>query len=108
MLSAMNSGFRINIENFKKMGHETAMLADELYPWYKIPQSMHRLFHHVPDFIANCPVTIGQTSEEAIETSHKMTLRALTHHARQNSYKAMNQDVGSYRLLETDPALTDH
>ena len=108
MLTAINSGFKINVEKFKKLGDQTARRAIELYSWCKIPPSMHRLCYHVPQFIVACPVNIGQTSEEPLETAHKMTLRALQHHARQNSYQAMNQDVGSYRLLETDPALTDH
>ena len=108
MLSAINSGFRINVETYQAIGSQTAELAYELYSWYKMPQSMHRLCYHVADYVSGCPVTIGQTSEEAIETSHKMALHALKHHSRQHSYKTMTGDMARYRLMQTDPQINGH
>ena len=108
MLIAINSGYNINVEAIKQHGLETAKLAVELYPWYKMPQSMHRLFIHLPQIVEQCPATIGQSSEEAIETSHKCTNHALNHHSRQNSYENMTIDMGHYRMLKTDPIVTSH
>ena len=72
-----------------------------------MPQSLHRLFFHLHEVAEACPVSIGEASEEAIETSHKGIKKAINHHSRQFSYEAMNKDVGRYRLLETDPKLND-
>ena len=107
MLQALNSGFKINTTAYKIFGKETAMCFVEHYEWYYMPQSMHRLFFHVPEIAEVCPVTIGESSEEPLETSHKYVKHALNHHARQHSYLAANQDIGHYRLMQTDPNLNE-
>ena len=48
MIRAINTGYKINTEAFKKIGRETAERHVELYNWFKIPVSMHRLWFHVP------------------------------------------------------------
>ena len=107
MLLAINSGYKINYEEFKHFGHETAKLYVEHYHWYYMPQSLHRLFFHTHQIAEKCPTTIGNSSEEAIETSHKCIVNAIKHHSRQHSYQSVNIDVGYYRLQQTDPLLND-
>ena len=108
MLTAINSGFHINVEAFREIGLRTYKLHIQHYNWYKLPQSMHRLFLHLPQIAEKSQATIGQCSEEAIESSHKCTLYALNHHSRQNSYEKMTRDIGHYRLIHTDPIITRH
>ena len=107
MLQAINSKYPIDIPAYREFGQNTARLYVQLYEWYYMPQSLHRLFFHVHQVAEILPVTIGESSEEAIETSHKCIMQAINHHSRQHSYKAINNDVGHYRLLQTDPVLND-
>ena len=70
---------------------------------------MHRLWFHVPAIAeALHPVTIGQNSEEAIESSHKCIIKALNNHCRQDSYVKMTLDIGHNRLINTDQAITKY
>ena len=108
MLIALNSGFHIEADLFKELGLNTMKLHVELYSWYKLPQSMHRLFIHAHETIHNCPAAIGQSSEEAIEASHKCFMRALNHHSRMNSYEKMTSDMVHNRLVGTDPIITSY
>ena len=59
MLVALNSGFSINTEAFNEIGLETAKLHIEKYPWFKIPQSMHRLFIQASRIIENAQCQSG-------------------------------------------------
>ena len=109
MIRAINTGYKINTERFKKIGRETAERHVQLYNWFKIPVSMHRLWFHVPDIVdALHPVTIGQSSKEGLESSHKWIIKALNNHCRQDSYEKMTLDIGHNRLINTDPAVTKY
>ena len=108
MLTAINSGRVSNTEAFRKIGLATAKLHVELYSWYKIPQSMHRVWYHTHQIAECIPATIGHSSEESIESAHKCLLKALNHHSRQNSYANMTLDMGHNRLVNTDPMITKH
>ena len=109
MVRAINTGYKINTERFKKIGRETAERHVKLYNWFKIPVSMHRLWFHVPQIAdAIHPVTIGQSSEEALESTHKCIIKALNNHCRQDSYEKMTLDIGHNRLINTDPAVTKY
>ena len=56
MLTAINSGYPINVNSFREIGLRTYKLHIQHYNWFKLPQSMHRLFLHVPDIAEKCPV----------------------------------------------------
>ena len=62
----------------------------------------------MPDIAEVCLVSIGHSSEEAIESSHKCLIKALNNHCRQDSYAKMTLDMGNNRLINTDPAITKH
>ncbi|CAL4103545.1 unnamed protein product, partial [Meganyctiphanes norvegica] len=104
---ALNSGHSINTVAFRKLGLETAKIHVDVYLWFPMPQSIHRLFIHGADIAELCPVTMGESSEEAIESSHKCSIWALNHHSRSNSYKNMTTDMGHNRLIKTEPFLND-
>ena len=63
---------------------------------------------HAYEIIHNCPASIGQSSEEAIEASHKCFIGALNHHSRMNSYEKMTLDMVHNRLVGTDPIITSY
>nr|CAI5854687.1 unnamed protein product [Callosobruchus analis] len=46
-----------------------------LYPWYYMPVTVHKLFTHSTKIITNCMVPIGQLSEEVQEARNKDSRR---------------------------------
>lgn len=60
ILSAMASGYTINIEYFKEYCLKTANMFVTLYPWYYMPASVHKVLIHGADVIRFAPVPIGK------------------------------------------------
>ena len=71
LLTALNSGYNINSELYKKYSHETAHLYVKLYPWYYMPVSLHKMLIHGDIIIELLPISVGHASEEAIEATYK-------------------------------------
>lgn len=71
ILIAISSGYEINFESFDEYCKETAELYIELYNWYRMPPSMHKILLHGSIVIKNALVPIGLLSEEAQEACNK-------------------------------------
>ncbi|KAL4096813.1 hypothetical protein QTP88_021696 [Uroleucon formosanum] len=67
ILIAISSGYEINFESFDQYCQETAKLYIELYNWYRMPPSMHKILLHGSIVIKHALVPIGLLSEEAQE-----------------------------------------
>lgn len=59
ILKTISSGHKINILEFKIYTMETAQLYVQLYPWYYMPASVHKILMHGPSIIASCHLPIG-------------------------------------------------
>lgn len=66
ILQALASGKEINVERSKSYTNETARLYVELYPWYYMPATVHKILIHGSDVIEFTAVPIGQFSEEVL------------------------------------------
>nr|CAI5848372.1 unnamed protein product [Callosobruchus analis] len=71
ILQALASGYDINLEFVAG----TKDLYLNLYPWYYMPVTVHKLLMHSTKIITNCMVPIGQLSEEAQEARNKDSRR---------------------------------
>ncbi|KAF2887778.1 hypothetical protein ILUMI_18395 [Ignelater luminosus] len=71
ILSTLSSCHYIKIENFKRYCLDTAYLLTELYGWYHMSASVHKLLIHGGDIIKSLPLPVGQLSEDVLEVSHK-------------------------------------
>ncbi|GBO35162.1 hypothetical protein AVEN_22426-1, partial [Araneus ventricosus] len=65
------SGHKINLQKFKEYTEETSELYVQLYPWYLMSPTMHKILIHGPIVIENAILPIGQLSEEAAEARSK-------------------------------------
>ncbi len=65
----------------------TANLYVELYPWYPMSPSVHKMLVYGKDFIKHAPVPIGPLSEEAQEALNKYLRQYRTRHAKKCSRK---------------------
>ncbi|CAH1106073.1 unnamed protein product [Psylliodes chrysocephalus] len=71
ILQGISCGYDLNPEAFKKYALDSARLFVNLYPWFKMPSSVHKILIHGADVINSLILPIGQLSEEALEARHK-------------------------------------
>lgn len=106
ILQVISSGREIDVFKFKEYAWETAELYVELYPWYPMPTSVHKLLIHGPEIIASALLPIGQMSEEAQESCNKFIRKFRQDFSRKNSRKLTMEDVLLRLLLHSDPYIS--
>lgn len=106
ILQVLACGKEINCEKFKKYCLTTAELCIQLYPWYKIPPSVHKVLLHGSDIIECLGLPIGCLSEEAQEASNKIFRKARAQNSRMKSRKCTNEDLMHYLLISSDPLIS--
>lgn len=65
-------GKMVNCVKFKNYCLDTAQLCIDLYPWYKLPSSVHKLLIHGSEIIKTFELLIGFYSEESQEERNKI------------------------------------
>lgn len=106
ILQALNSKYAIKYEEFNKYCLETAEKYVQLYEWYYMPPSVHKILIHGADVIRHALLPIGELSEEAQEAKNKDIRRFREHHTRKSSKIKNNEDVFKRLLLSSDPYLS--
>lgn len=106
ILQTMASGKRINVAAFSLYARETATLYVEVYPWYYMPPTVHKILIHGSDVIQHAIVPIGQMSEEAQESRHKEVRRYREYNTRKMSRIKTNEDLMHSLLISSDPVIT--
>lgn len=107
ILQAISSGEAIDVPKFKDYAQKTAEKYVQLYDWYHMSATVHKLLIHGADIIAkNAIVPIGHFSEEASEARNKDFRRYREHHSQKRTRKNCNQDVLNMLILSSDPLLT--
>src|SRR5699024_4250400 len=71
ILDAITSGYEINLDKFRAYTWDTALLYKDLYDWYPMPVTVHKVLIHGADIIETMLCPIGQLSEDALEARHK-------------------------------------
>lgn len=108
LCQVLNSHSRINVIKFKQFCDYFSKLYVELYPWYPIPPSLHKILAHGNLVIDSFDIPIGQLSEEAMEASHKHFKDFRQNHSRKFSRVATNADVMNWLLLASDPLINSN
>lgn len=103
ILRTMSSGYAINVEAFRKYTMDTAELYVELYEWYYMPSSVHKILIHGADIIQNAALPIGMMSEDALESRNKDFRFIREHHTRKMSRETTMEDLFKYLLMSSDP-----
>lgn len=106
ILETISSGHKINTKLFKSYTLETAKLYVQLYGWYPMPPTIHKVLVHGTSIIDHALLPIGQLSEEAAESRNKHFKRFRENFSRKISRKASNVDVFNRLILTSDPVLT--
>ena len=105
ILVALNSGHEIDTVKYKQYAMETATKYIELYDWYYMPVSMHKMLIHGHQIIDALCIPPGQASEEALEATHKIVRNARQSHTCKTSRIRSNTDLAKWLLLISDPVL---
>ncbi|XP_022166704.1 uncharacterized protein LOC111031177 [Myzus persicae] len=106
ILSVIASGRKINPITFDEYALATATLFVQLYPWYYMPASVHKILIHGADVIKFAILPIGQLSEEAQEARNKDYKRIRQNHTRKNSRLNTNKDLIHMLLVSSDPYIS--
>ena len=106
ILRILSSCHYINTTKFKKYCIDTAQTCIQLYSWYNMPASVHKILIHGADIIESLPLPIGQLSEDVLEASQKDYKMARTFHSRKTSRENTNADILNWLLISSDPIIS--
>ncbi|XP_076285552.1 uncharacterized protein LOC143211606 isoform X1 [Lasioglossum baleicum] len=91
---------------FKEYCSETAKLCIKIYPWYKLPASVHKVLQHGSEVLATFELPIGLYSEELQEANNKVFRKSRAKNSRMCSRKKTNIDIIRHMLLSSDPLIS--
>lgn len=106
ILCTLASGHYIKQEIFKMYCLDTAELFINLYGWYKMSPSVHKVLIHGHEIINSLPLPVGQLTEDVLEASHKQYKMIRLFHSRKTSRINTNTDIINMMLLSSDPVIS--
>jgi len=108
ILEVISSGHKINIETFSAYCQNTAKLYVNLYHWYPMTPTVHKILIHGPVIIHHALLPIGNLSEEAAEARNKYFRKYRECFARKFSRIQCNTDILNRLLLSSDIYLSSN
>ncbi|XP_065359380.1 uncharacterized protein LOC135953409 [Calliphora vicina] len=105
ILATINCNAAIDTNKFHIYYMDTAKLFVDLYVWYYMPVTVHKILVHGGKIIAEAILPIGMLCEEAQEARSKVYRAYRLHHSRRIGRVATNEDVMHNLLLSSDPFL---
>lgn len=106
ILATISCGHKIKVDVFKNYCLDTASRFVELYPWYNMPTTVHKILIHAPEIISYASLPIGQLGEEAQEARNKDIKRYREGFSRKFSRQKNMEDVFHHLLVSSDPFVT--
>lgn len=108
ILQSLSSGFEIDVEKFKEYTTETKRMYFDLYSWYGVTPTIHKIFDHSAQIIENQCVPVGQLIEEAQEARNKDLRNYRKRNTRKNSRIDTNSDLLTMLLVSSDPVIASY
>lgn len=103
ILQVISCGFAINIPKFRDYTEITARQFVDLYGWYYMPTTVHKILIHGPQIIDSLILPIGQMSEEAQESCNKYIKEFRRDFSRKCDRAQTMEDVFCRLLITSDP-----
>ena len=106
----LRSCMKVNIDKLQAYCDEAAALYKELFPWYPMSPTLHKVLEHIGEILQYFPPTItsGMLTEEAGETANKDNHYFTEHHAPQHDLTARNLAVFTRFMIRGDPVVLSH
>lgn len=106
ILQLLTCGRRIDCDKFAAYCSRTAEICVELYGWYKMPPSIHKILLHGSQIIRSFDLPFGWLSEEPQEGNNKIFRKARSQHSRMCNRKSTNNDIFHFLLVASDPVIS--
>lgn len=106
ILSLINSRAEIDVAAYKNYAEETRLMYDNLYGWYALSPTVHKLLVHGAAIIQHSLLPIGMFSEEAGESRNKSIRKFREGHARKFNREVNMEDVFKRLLFTSDPVIS--
>lgn len=106
ILRILSCGRFININLFHKLLQDTWQLYIDLYSWYYMPVTVHKILVHGIGYVRYSTSPLGLLSEEAIESCHKIIRSNRLKHTRKCGRVESNRDLIQYLILQSDPVIS--
>lgn len=106
VLKVLNLKESIDTAKFRVYCRETYELYTELYPWYYMNATLHKVLAHGAEIIESLPLSLGMFTEEGAESRNKYYRKFREAHARKTSRAANMKDVFVRTLLSSDPIIS--
>lgn len=107
IMVALTCSKPLNIPAFQIFCEETAKKFVDLYHWYRMPVTVHKLLVHGAQVAQFMPLPIGMLSEEASEAANKIYRAVREHHTRKAAREQTILDLICYMLAFSDPKLSE-
>lgn len=107
ILIAISCFRKLDEMKFSTYCSETFKIYVDLYPWFNMPASLHRLLIHGPKIIASFDLPIGFFSEEGAEARNKYFRNDRLHHGRKDSRAHNIEDIINRANESSDPFISE-
>ena len=107
ILNAINCTEQLDVDKFRAYCIDTARLYADLYSWYPMPNTVHKVLIHGSQMITEAFLPIGMLSEEAQEAQNKVYRQQRRYHSRKTGRSATNEDVIHIMLAGSDPVMNN-
>ena len=107
ILQTINCSYTIDAEKFDTYCKETAELYVQLYSWYYMPNTVHKVLLHGSKIITAAMLPIGMLTEEAQEARNKDYREYRLKHSRKSSRIFSNEDIMHMLLASSDPYINN-
>lgn len=97
---------KINADKFDKYASETAKLYVDLYSWYYMPASVHKILVHGKSIIESFLIPIGYLFEKAQKARNKDFKHFKEFNARKHNRFATSEDIINKLLISSDPYIS--
>lgn len=107
ILEVITCGESVDSTKYGKYALDTARRFVELYNWYFMPVTIHKILIHGESIISSSFLPIGYLSEEAQEARNKDYRNYRLRYTRKCSRTATNEDILKRLLVSSDPFLAN-
>lgn len=105
LLKVISCKTPINSKKFGEYCTEVYKRYIELYDWYYMPVTLHKLLAHGAEIIDSLPLSLGMMTEEGAESRNKYYRRYREFHARKTSREANMRDVMVRSQISSHPRI---
>ena len=106
ILQVQSCGIANNADRFAEYCMEIAKLFVQLYPWFCMPTTVHKVLMHGAQIIESAVLPIGLFSEDAQKSRNKDSKKLRQNYSRKSSRQQTMEDVFHGLPVSSDPYIS--